>query len=397
MTTKIRDSGLLAIFLLSAVATGAEAGEAAALDLLGEPWHDERSPVLMRGALISAGTYQYGNPTAAEQAHLERINRARLNPQVEADRLLGGNLNEGITAPDDLISTEPKQPLTFNAQLYQAARLHSQDMIAQDYFDHSSKDGRTPWDRISAAGYTYIAAAENIYISLATYPLNEVNTIVGMHDGFVVDSGVLGRGHRINIFNGNLKEIGIGSANGSFRYEGFDYTYAWTLTCDFGKQSGGNSFVLGVVYDDTNADGEYTAGEGIGAVSVEAVRSADGDTALTATAAAGGYGMPLPAGAYEVSATLIDGRTLQRSVAIDDRNVKVDFKKADFPPPYQCGLQGDVDGSGDVDLVDAVMALQIVVGGQTSVKPCLEASVAASDGKIGLPEAMYAIGIAAGK
>jgi serralysin len=63
-------------------------------------------------------------PTAQEQYMLELINRARLNPQAEADRSLGGNLNEGL-APGT-ISTKPKQPLAFDLKLEQAAQGHSQ-------------------------------------------------------------------------------------------------------------------------------------------------------------------------------------------------------------------------------------------------------------------------------
>ena len=263
----------LLLFLLPAVAGALERGS---ITVLGEPWRYERPPGLRYGAPIDTGTYQYGNPTAAEQAHLERINRARLDPQAEADRLLGGNLNEGITAPADTISTTPKQPLTFNARLYQAARLHSQDMIARDYFAHISKDGRSPWDRIAAAGYTPLQyGAENIAGTYAPFPIDEAGTILAMHDRFVVDSGVTGRGHRINIFNNNLKEIGIGSATGSFVYNGDSYNYTWMLTCDFGTLASGNPFVIGVVYNDKNKDGQYTAGEGLGAVVISILRPSD--------------------------------------------------------------------------------------------------------------------------
>ena len=70
-------------------------------------------------------------------------------------------------------------------------------------------------------------------------------------------------------------------------------------------------------------------------------------------------------------------------------------RKADFHIAYQCGLKGDVNGSGSVDLKDAIIALQIVTGGQPSVSPCLEASVNGSSG-IGLPEAIFAMGRSAG-
>jgi uncharacterized protein YkwD len=45
-------------------------------------------------------------------------------------------------------------PLTMNAELRLAARLHSQDMADQNFFDHDSLDGRTFMDRINDAGFT---------------------------------------------------------------------------------------------------------------------------------------------------------------------------------------------------------------------------------------------------
>ena len=299
--------------------------------LLGEPWQEERPPVVLRGLTIDTGTYQYGDPSPAEQAHLERINRARLDPRAEAERLLGGDLNEGITDPTLQISLAPKQPLTSNALLHAAARAHSRDMTDQDYFDHLSLDGRTPWDRMAAAGYVdFSAAAENIALSFATYPLDETATLLAMHDRFVVDANSEGRGHRIAVFDDGLREIGIGAAGGGFTLDNSAYPFAWALTCDFAARWDGPTFVLGVVYDDRNRDGAYTAGEGLGGVAIRALRVVDGGTAETTTASAGGYGLPLPPATYEVTATLVDGRQAMRSLTLADRNVKIDFRAADF-------------------------------------------------------------------
>ena len=135
-------------------------------------------------------------------------------------------------------------------------------MIDQDYFDHLSLDGRPPWDRMAATGYDGLSAgAENIALSLATYPLDETATLLAMHDRLIVDKDVVGRGHRINLFKDGLRKIGIGAASGAFTQDGTSYPYAWALTCDFAARGDGPTFVLGVVYDDRNGDGAYTAGE----------------------------------------------------------------------------------------------------------------------------------------
>ena len=365
--------------------------------LLGEPWQEERPPVVLRGLTIDTGTYQYGDPSPAEQAHLERINRARLDPRAEAERLLGGDLNEGITDPTLQISLAPKQPLTSNALLHAAARAHSRDMTDQDYFDHLSLDGRTPWDRMAAAGYVdFSAAAENIALSFATYPLDETATLLAMHDRFVVDANTEGRGHRIALFDDGLREIGIGAAGGGFTLDNYAYPFAWALTCDFAARWDGPTFVLGVVYDDRNRDGAYTAGEGLGGVAIRALRVVDGGTAETTTSSAGGYGLPLPPANYEVTATLADGRQSKQSLTLADRNVKIDFRVADFVVVRQCGLEGDVNGDGAVGPEDVVLSLQIVAGRQLAVVPCIEAAVTTS-GRIGLAEAAYALGVAAAR
>ena len=88
-------------------------------------------------------------------------------------------------------------PLTFNTQLLNAAATHSQNMALQDFFSHTGKDGSSLASRISATGYQFSAAAENIAAGSSTPEQ-------------VVSSWMNSSGHRANILNPNLKEIGIG-------------------------------------------------------------------------------------------------------------------------------------------------------------------------------------------
>ena len=88
-------------------------------------------------------------------------------------------------------------PLTFNTQLLNAAETHSQNMALQDFFSHTGKDGSSLGSRISATGYQFSAAAENIAAGSSTPEQ-------------VVSSWMNSSGHRANILNPNLKEIGIG-------------------------------------------------------------------------------------------------------------------------------------------------------------------------------------------
>ena len=91
-------------------------------------------------------------------------------------------------------------PLTLNLQLREAARGHSQDMATNNYFSHTSQDGRTFDQRIWQAGYT------------GGYPLGE-NIAAGQSSAAaVVDGWMLSTGHCQNIMNGSFHVIGIGYA-----------------------------------------------------------------------------------------------------------------------------------------------------------------------------------------
>jgi hypothetical protein len=110
-------------------------------------------------AAIASSTTQ---PTAYDQYLLELINRGRANPTAEANRY-GISLNQGL--PSGTISTAPKQPLAFSSALIASARGHSQWMIATNTFSHTGQGGSDPAQRMTAAGYTFVAPwtwAENI-------------------------------------------------------------------------------------------------------------------------------------------------------------------------------------------------------------------------------------------
>ncbi|WP_218150760.1 CAP domain-containing protein [Actinokineospora terrae] len=101
-------------------------------------------------------------------------------------------------------------PLRWNDKLATAARKHSQDMAVRGYFDHNSPDGRTPWDRIKAEGYTK-ASGENIAAGQATPEA-------------VMTGWMNSPGHRANILNCKSTEIGVGM------YKGGSYRIYWTQT-----------------------------------------------------------------------------------------------------------------------------------------------------------------------
>jgi hypothetical protein len=167
-------------------------------------------------------------PTAYDQYMLELLNRARLNPQAEANRLLSGNLNEGITP--GTITTVSKQPLAFNLKLFQSAQSHSQWLLANGVFSHTGVNGSQPATRISGAGYVGNFVGENLArLSPSINDMDLALQIARQHDNLFVDSPdidlspIKNRGHRVSMMNGRFREIGISSVIGQYIENGVTY------------------------------------------------------------------------------------------------------------------------------------------------------------------------------
>ena len=109
-------------------------------------------------------------------------------------------------------------PLGYNTCLADAARDHSEDMGVNEYFSHTSQDGRSPGDRIAAAGYAWLAYGENI---AAGYPTPQA----------VMEGWMNSDGHRANILDPDLCDIGVGYAYVSAS------TYGHYWTQNFGCKS----------------------------------------------------------------------------------------------------------------------------------------------------------------
>jgi hypothetical protein len=227
--------------------------------------------------------------TALEQMILELVNRARLDPAAEAARY-GIALNEGVPA-GDTISTASKQPLAMNETLLGTARTHSQDMIDRDYFAHDTPEGLDPFERMNNAGYNFTTAGENIADLTSSNPITDQNSIL-LHQFLFVDTNFPGRGHRVNILNGNFQEIGVGQVSGNFQGSN-----ASMLTEDFGTR-GNQQFLTGVSYADTDHDNFYSLGEGRGSMLVSVV--APGNPS-TSTGTAGGYSLAVSTGLQTVT------------------------------------------------------------------------------------------------
>lgn len=96
-------------------------------------------------------------------------------------------------------------PVRLDVRLRAAARAHSADMAANDYFSHTGQDGSSPWDRARRAGYTE-ASGENIAYGYRTA-------------ADVMRGWMNSPGHRANILNCSSRATGVGLAyQGSTAY-----------------------------------------------------------------------------------------------------------------------------------------------------------------------------------
>lgn len=90
--------------------------------------------------------------------------------------------------------------LAINSQLTQAAQSKANDMVARDYWSHNTPDGQTPWTFISAAGYSYRKAGENLAYGFST----SAETVTGWMNS---------PPHREALLDAAYSDVGFGFAN----------------------------------------------------------------------------------------------------------------------------------------------------------------------------------------
>ena len=131
--------------------------------------------------------------------------------------------NEHVTLPFKVENTRPRpdlekkmldmvnqeraaaglRPVVADPELTEVARRHSADMFARGYFAHDTPEGRSPFDRMNAAGVNFLTAGENLALA-PTLPV--------AHTGLMNSPG-----HRANILRPQFGRLGIGIMDGGMR------------------------------------------------------------------------------------------------------------------------------------------------------------------------------------
>ncbi len=92
--------------------------------------------------------------------------------------------------------------LSISSRLNGAAQAKANDMIARNYWSHTTPDGQEPWVFIDNAGYQYTKAGENLAYGFAT-------------SSAAVDGWMNSPSHRENLLDSAFSDVGFGFANGS--------------------------------------------------------------------------------------------------------------------------------------------------------------------------------------
>lgn len=89
----------------------------------------------------------------------------------------------------------PVGTLVWNDKLENAALAHTLDMFSGNFFDHTGSNGSSPNERVSAAGYQWMATGENIATGYTS-------------EQAVMNAWLASEGHCKNIMYANFKDFG---------------------------------------------------------------------------------------------------------------------------------------------------------------------------------------------
>lgn len=140
----------------------------------------------------------------------ESLNFLTVEPESDETLTLHFKVAEPIVDPVSeqemigMVNRERKKaglkPMAIDSSLRSLARSYAKTMLQGGFFSHYGQDGSSPFDRMDAAGISYLSAGEN----LALAP----NTDLAMQ-------GLMNSpGHKANILSPNFGHVGIGVMDG---------------------------------------------------------------------------------------------------------------------------------------------------------------------------------------
>jgi uncharacterized protein YkwD len=111
------------------------------------------------------------------------------------------SISDLLEYTNELREEKGLRDLVLNANLSKAAEAKANHMFENDYWAHTSPDGKEPWDFIVASGYDYQYAGENLAVDFG-------------HSKSVVSAWDSSPTHQRNLLNKNYSDIGFAVVNG---------------------------------------------------------------------------------------------------------------------------------------------------------------------------------------
>lgn len=252
------------------------------------------------------------NPGEAEAISLYLVNQMRHAPQTWAKLanidlskdFLGGPIPDLYGNPADLT---PKDSLIYNDTLGETAADYSAIVAGHGVLDHyylDSQGNDRPWTRAGAKGYAGSNVTENLAYNMASStstPTNE-RLAYALVEQLLIDGGVVGAGHRMNILMADHSEAGFGFASGASGYAGYNNHYTTQL---FGTESGAANkpYLTGFALDNADGNSQFNQGEGLSGVTITIVDKTTGQTYTTTTRTYGYWHFQAePGRSYDISA-----------------------------------------------------------------------------------------------
>ncbi|HTH92996.1 MAG TPA: CAP domain-containing protein [Candidatus Paceibacterota bacterium] len=136
----------------------------------------------------------------------------KLASAVNTQTLKSSSADNSVLSAADIIDATNQErlddglpPLKTNNELAASAKLKVEDMITNQYFDHTSPSGKTVADLGQQVGYDYVVMGENLALGDFT----------SAHD--LLQAWMKSPGHRANILNDTYQDIGVYAAQGMYQ------------------------------------------------------------------------------------------------------------------------------------------------------------------------------------
>jgi len=180
---------------------------------------------VLTAALFAPATSIAEGKTKSYEKVVARAAAECPDADLDPDATNLGRIRTAILCLHNQIRAERGLPtLRTNKRLRKAAVGHSRDMVANDYFEHTTPSGATMVDRILRAHYVRADRGWSLGENLA-WGTGSYATPRG-----AVDAWMNSEGHRENILRRAYREVGIGIVVGVPSTDGIGATY----TLDFG-------------------------------------------------------------------------------------------------------------------------------------------------------------------